>query len=354
MSDATPPEEPSVSDLVKANRKLQRRAERLQAQLENYELLVDRTQHLLNTRIQEVEAAHLQIAAQKAELELSENRFRQLADAAFETIIIHANGRIVDCNDAAEDLYGFRKDQLLRMRVLDLVDPERLDAEKEWIEHPTEQPIQGVHRSAGGTVPVEVRSRAIRLKGIDALVTAVRDISEHKRVEEYLKKVADSDPLTGVGNRRYFMRSGTKEFGRAMRYGHPLSLVMMDIDKFKLINDTYGHHIGDLALKAMARVCTETLRECDIFGRLGGEEFAAVLPETDLSGGVRVAERMRVAIEAMATPTEKGEIRFTSSFGVTDMRRENAAKENLETMLSRADKGLYEAKERGRNRVVAA
>lgn len=352
MTEKGSREEPSVKDLIKENKKLERRIGRLQAQLENYELLVDRTQHLLNTHIEEIEAAHREIAEQKAELELSENRFRQLADAAFETIIVHAGGRIVDCNGAAEILYGYRKEQLVGMYVHELVDPEMLHAKIEWIEQPTEKPIEGLHRRAKGTVPVEVRSRAIKLKGIDALVTVVRDISEHKEMEAYLKKMAESDPLTGVGNRRFFLDRGAKECGRSTRYGHPMSVVMMDIDKFKSINDAYGHHVGDLALKAMAHICVETLRDCDIFARLGGEEFAAILPETDLAGAIQLAERLRQVIEAMVTVTDRGEIHFTCSFGVTQLHHDTA-KENIEKMLSRADKGLYEAKASGRNRVIS-
>lgn len=337
-------------DLNKELTKQRRRAERAEAQLANYERIVDRTQHLLNTRIEEVETARAALAARTRELELSEQRFRQLADAAFETIIIHDDGVIIDCNDAAVELYGMSKEKLVGKRVIDLVAPPRAPEAEEWTRHATDTAIEGVHLRGQGQVPVELRSRAIELMGHTALVTAVRDITAHKQMESYLKNIANTDPLTGVGNRRYFMDEGRKEYSRSKRYPQPLSLLMMDIDKFKNINDTYGHDIGDIALKALAKICAATLRTSDMFARLGGEEFAAVLSGTPIDGAKHLAERLRLAVEAMVTPSSKGDIRYTISIGVTEMLGSEG--EDIEVMLNRADSGLYQAKEGGRNRVV--
>lgn len=335
-------------------KKLRRRADRAEEQLENYERLVDRTQHLLNTRIKEVETARAALASRTAELEKSELRFRQLTDAAFETIIIHSDGVILDCNDAAVGLYGLQKSALIGLPLSDIIEPHSLNEEDDWTKHATDRPVEGVHKRGEEKIPVEARSRAIEFKGKAALVTAVRDITSHKEIELYLKKIANSDPLTGVGNRRYFLEEGKKEYTRATRYSQPLSLLMLDIDKFKNINDTYGHDIGDIALKALADICNETLRESDIFARLGGEEFATIMPSTDIDGAYLLAERLRLAIEAMVIPTEKGDIRYTASMGVTQMLGSSAPEkhEDIEVMLNRSDKGLYVAKESGRNKVV--
>ncbi len=348
------PGEASVSgeekDLEKEVMKQRRRVERAEAQLANYERIVDRTQHLLNTRIEEIETARAALAARTRELELSEQRFRQLADAAFETIIIHADGLIIDCNDAAVELYGMSKKDLVGRRVIDLVAPSHTLEAEEWTRQATDAAIEGVHLCGQGQVPVELRSRAIELMGHTALVTAVRDITAHKQMEAYLKSMANTDPLTGVGNRRYFMDEGRKEYSRSKRYTQALSLLMMDIDKFKSINDTYGHDIGDIALKALANICVATLRTSDVFARLGGEEFAAILSCTTIDGAVLLAERLRHAVETMVTPSAKGDIRYTISIGITEMLGD--AGEDIEVMLNRSDKGMYQAKEGGRNRVV--
>lgn len=350
MEPESNPEDDGTRLLDKEMRKQRRRAERAEEQAANYERILDRTQHLLNTRIAEIEAARAALAARTRELEQSEERFRQLADAAFETIIIHSEGQIIDCNDAAVELYGLSKAQLIGMRVIDLVAPPREENVATWTVHATETAVEGFHLRGEGRVPVELRSREIELRGHTALVTAVRDITAHKQMEDYLKNMANTDPLTGVGNRRFFMEEGKKEYFRSKRYAQSLSLLMMDIDKFKNINDTYGHDIGDVALKALAKLCLDTLRTSDMFARLGGEEFAAVLTSTGIDGAVKLAERLRANVEAMATPSAKGEIRYTISIGVTQMTR--AAGEDIEVMLGRADKGLYLAKEGGRNRVI--
>lgn len=333
-------------------KKLERRVARAEEQLANYEKLVDRTQHLLNTRIEEVEKARAELTARTWELERSETRFRQLADAAFETILIHAEGEIVDCNDAAVNLYGCSKDRLIGKPVIELVESPVTNEDKAWITHATEEPIEGVHIKVGGKVPVEVRSRAIELKGEAALVTVVRDITEHKKIQEYLHKIANTDALTGIGNRRYFLEQGKNEFARAVRYHQTLSLIMMDIDKFKSINDTYGHDIGDLALQSLTDICVKTLRENDVFARLGGEEFAAVLPSTGIDGALQLSERLRENIHNMVTPSAKGDIQFTASMGVTEVKFDDD-NEDIESMLNRADKGLYQAKITGRNRVIS-
>ena len=128
-----------------------------------------------------------------------------------------------------------------------------------------------------------------------------------------------------------------------------MSLMMLDVDHFKRINDNYGHEVGDMALEELVRISRETLRDSDVMARIGGEEFAAILPETDLAGGVTLAERLRENIEANRFEAGEARIAFTASIGVTDVRAEDAG---IEDMLNRADKGLYCAKERGRNQVA--
>lgn len=140
------------------------------------------------------------------------------------------------------------------------------------------------------------------------------------------------------------------ELSRSVRYKNNLSLFMMDIDYFKKVNDTYGHKAGDAVLIMLAEIFRKTLREVDIVGRIGGEEFAVLLPETDKEMAVEVGERLRVNIESSKVSIENGQpINFTVSIGVTSLKDKDA---NLDMLLSLADKALYEAKESGRNKVV--
>lgn len=165
-----------------------------------------------------------------------------------------------------------------------------------------------------------------------------------------LEILATTDSLSGVRNRRSFYESCGPMIKYTRRENKNLAVLMIDIDKFKMINDIYGHSVGDEVIKSMAKTAESTLRKSDIFGRLGGEEFAAVLPNTSQRGALKAAENIRREIEALEFKTTKGEIvKFTISVGIAQLRCDDP---DLETILHRADLALYEAKRSGRNRVV--
>ena len=166
-----------------------------------------------------------------------------------------------------------------------------------------------------------------------------------------LERLASTDPLTGVHNRRSFMAFATKEFLRSRRYSHIFSAIQMDIDHFKKINDTHGHAAGDEVLKAFTANCLEVLRESDVLGRIGGEEFSIILPETDLAGALIVAERFRQTIADLKVYVDEQIVHFTVSIGVTNLRQDDTG---IEAVLRRADEALYLAKTGGRNKVVSA
>lgn len=174
------------------------------------------------------------------------------------------------------------------------------------------------------------------------------DITERRRMEEDLRRMATTDALTGATNRGHFIKKGNDELKRSRRYKRPMTALMLDLDNFKNINDTYGHHAGDEVLKAMVKLCQSTLRETDIFGRLGGEEFAAVLPETPSEGAADVAERLRVKIQEHPVLTGEHKISFTTSIGISALADSD---NDLSDILKRADRNLYLAKQKGRNRV---
>jgi len=179
----------------------------------------------------------------------------------------------------------------------------------------------------------------------------ILDITERKRMEEDLRAQAATDPLTGVPNRRSFETTARREVERARRYAKPFSVLALDIDHFKRVNDTYGHDIGDIVLKGVSRICLEKLRVTDILARLGGEEFAMLLPETDIDAATNLAERLRYAIESNPIVTAKGALPVTVSLGVAQYAPNEPT---IEAALKRADEAMYEAKRSGRNKIVVA
>ncbi|WP_163291937.1 diguanylate cyclase [Desulfovibrio sp. JC022] len=192
--------------------------------------------------------------------------------------------------------------------------------------------------------PVESTVDGDRLVSITA-----HDITEQKEMLEEVKRLASTDYLTGASNRRSFMDRAETELDRLARYGGELYLMMLDIDHFKNVNDTYGHSVGDIVLKELVKCCISTLRTSDVFGRLGGEEFAALLVHGSVESAMQVAERLRAAIEDLEVHAGNHVVKFTVSIGLTMV----CADEDIEVALKHADNCLYQAKEQGRNRVVS-
>lgn len=200
-------------------------------------------------------------------------------------------------------------------------------------------------------MPIDFQIRPVRDSSgqiIGLLPTAV-DIAERKHLEEELKRQAHLDYLTGLPNRRSFMEQAGIEMSRTQRYEKSLSMLMLDIDHFKHINDAYGHQSGDVVLKTLAEVFAEVLRNIDIVGRLGGEEFGIILPETSLEEALEVAERLREVIAARQVVFPSGvETQFTVSIGVAALADKQAG---IDTLINESDKALYRAKQSGRNKV---
>jgi len=162
-----------------------------------------------------------------------------------------------------------------------------------------------------------------------------------------LVRIATTDALTGIFNRRHFMALLAREQHRADRYATSFSLLMLDIDHFKRINDTYGHLVGDEAIKAMAGAAAKFLRPTDMIGRFGGEEFVVMLPHTDEAGAVVAAERIRQSVAEVVVPAGSQDVRFTVSIGVATYVR----RAKLDQLFECTDKALYAAKSGGRNQV---
>jgi two-component system cell cycle response regulator len=185
----------------------------------------------------------------------------------------------------------------------------------------------------------------LRLKTLqDELVNAnerLRDVNEH------LEELSTTDALMGIYNRLFFQKRISYEFQRTQRYSKPLSLLIMDLDHFKQINDQYGHLFGDLVLKQVAEMLRQTVRQVDILARYGGEEIVVICPETDSKGAMILAERIRSSIEAREFGDEQQKTKLTVSLGLVEVPNEKI--HDVSEMLRVADEALYRAKSAGRN-----
>ena len=201
-----------------------------------------------------------------------------------------------------------------------------------------------------------------RRQSLQALDEERRQLEQrvHQRTQELslanakLEQLATTDPLTGIGNRRRMTSQITLELERSRRHRHPLSLLMADIDHFKLVNDSHGHDTGDRAIVAVARTLSLGVRSIDLASRFGGEEFVMLLPETDMALAASAAERLRAEVEALQVADEDGHpVALTISIGVATADPDDVI-DTVSTLLIRADRALYRAKHEGRNRVICA
>jgi diguanylate cyclase (GGDEF)-like protein len=176
------------------------------------------------------------------------------------------------------------------------------------------------------------------------------DVTDLVRNAEMLEKLATIDSMTGLFNRRHFLTLAEAEWTRFQRYQRPLSVLAIDIDHFKSVNDRYGHAVGDDAIIAVAGACRQNRRASDVVGRLGGEEFVLLLPETDQAQAMVVAERLRERVAAQLLHVHKVQFRLTISLGVAEA---TLGMSGIDALLRAADEALYRAKHEGRNRLVA-
>lgn len=276
-------------------------------------------------------------------------------------VIVDNTHRIVLFNHGAELMFGYPEKET-RGERLDLLMPERFQLQNEAI-------LEEIGAETTGKISQQRRTRQLhcrrkdgneftasaqilRLEHAGAVYYAAifRDISQSKKTEEELLRLAATDPLTGAYNRREFSLMVEREALRSHRYHHALSLIMFDLDLFKKLNDSYGHSAGDKALQRFTTLCTNTLRNVDIFGRWGGEEFVALLPETDIEGASIIAERLRKIVGESVLTYNEHKISFTVSIGIAQFKD---GETTIEGPLSRADSAVYDAKKAGRNRISA-
>lgn len=289
----------------------------------------------------------------------SERRFRDISIAAGEYLWeVDARGRCTYVSERIEQVQGYTPAEVLGRTPFAFMEPEEARRVRTWLARSADdgQPFRDMEfrsrHKAGHQVWLRVSGMPI-LDASGALAgyrgTAL-DITQRKVMEENLRRLATTDPLTGAANRRHFMAVLDDELARAQRYGNPLSVAMVDIDHFKRLNDTYGHAAGDAALVQFVTEIQARLRATDLLGRLGGEEFALILPETTAEGARAVVDALRAAREAAVLDFEGEVITFTMSAGVADTTHADTGA----TLLAAADAALYDSKHGGRNRVTVA
>jgi diguanylate cyclase (GGDEF)-like protein len=183
---------------------------------------------------------------------------------------------------------------------------------------------------------------------ISSVIWMAINITRRKKLEKRLKNLSEKDPLTNAFNRRYFMQVFEQSYSIAKRYKNPLSIMVLDIDNFKSINDTFGHEAGDTVLKALVDFCQVSFRDADLFARLGGEEFIVMLSNTPTLGAAIIAERIRDGIHNIPVTLANKKVNFSISIGISQV---DESDESYSDVISRADTALYKAKDKGKNRV---
>jgi diguanylate cyclase (GGDEF)-like protein/PAS domain S-box-containing protein len=284
-----------------------------------------------------------------------ENAFLQaVVDAIPGTFyVLDEQGYFVRWNRAAQELVGTTDERMQDRKILDAI----CEEDRPLIASMMREALANGYAEAEARVTLgsgEVGWRFLTARRVEIakrayLVGTGLDVTERRKLEHELERQARTDFLTGICNRRHFLNLADLELARARRYGRPFSILMLDLDLFKNVNDRYGHRVGDLTLQKVVESCLQILREVDVMGRLGGEEFGIMLPETDSDQAIQVADRVRQAIAgaSVALP-QGGSVGITTSIGVATCNQQDL---DVDGVLNRADRALYEAKRSGRDRV---
>jgi diguanylate cyclase (GGDEF)-like protein/PAS domain S-box-containing protein len=292
------------------------------------------------------------------ELKEREEVLRLITSAAQDAIVMIDNdSKVTFWNKAAVTLFGYSSEEMLGKDPHDFIVPQRYheqqragfagfahSGEGALINNTTE--VEAL-RKDGTTFFAELSLSSVQIRGKWHGIGIVRDITNRKQAEAILRQQASTDSLTGIANRREFDTVLQAEMHRAERYRQPCALMLLDIDHFKRVNDTFGHQTGDAVLRGLTKLISGMVREQDVFARWGGEEFAILAPNCNAVEVRRFAEKLRRAVELHDFP-EVG--RVTCSFGVA----EGCPGESAMSLIERVDTGLYHAKENGRNRVEVA
>lgn len=293
-------------------------------------------------------------------LHASEQRFQSIFETAAVGISqIDLKGRFQLINDTFCHIIGYSREEILthKLTFQDITYPDDLALDLQLLEQLVQEIITDYQlekryiRKDGEIVWVKLSVAPLRDLNHQQIgfISAVQDITQLKSLQHELELQAHIDYLTSIPNRRHFLELAEYERARTQRYSNDLAIFMIDIDHFKKINDDYGHKAGDIVLQKTVQVMQSTLREVDVLGRMGGEEFALLLPQTNKQRAMEVASRLLTQVaENRVVLTDDKVVNITLSIGVAVFKRQN----DIDTLLQQADFGLYQAKSSGRNTVV--
>jgi len=265
-------------------------------------------------------------------------------------IVLDVLGRVVELNPFVQKLLGPENrtfigkslDEIFSQGPKIKYSPQMLDQ--------AEEEISFVQNDGLKYFIVQVAPIRSERKNLIGHVISLVDITERKYAEMELERLARTDMLTGLTNRRHFFELAETQFALAQRYDRELTILMLDVDNFKSINDRHGHLAGDLVLQFVAQECQRHMRNTDIFARYGGEEFICLLPEQTEKGAVEWAERIRRMLEQSEVQYEAWRLKVTASFGVAFIQKESSL--TLEQLIDCADQAMYQSKRAGRNRIT--
>ncbi len=294
----------------------------------------------------------------------SESRYRLLANHANDVIwTLNSNREFTYVSPSVQRLLGYSTDEMLALNFDSLLTTESAKLVKQQLDIIFEKIKQNgtsipavtneyEHVRKNGTlIWTEITTTVMRDEngGQIGILGVTRDITERRKITRKLQKLAVTDPLTSLYNRRHFFDIAEQELERAKRYQHAVSLIMLDLDLFKNVNDTYGHLAGDMALKKVAQIIKETIRQVDIAARFGGEEFVILLPVTNTEQAVLLAERLRSNVRENPLILKNSVVEVSISVGISSKKAVDPL--SLEVLIHCADQALYQAKKMGRDQV---
>ena len=327
----------------------------------------------MNKRSQKSEALCRRVAALEQEvadlrernegLSESERKYRLIADHSGDCLWVMdlATLRFTYVSPSVIQLYGSTPEETMAQGIDEVMPPHSLELVMKALEEEMALEAGGADPQRTRTIEIEEYRQDRSIIWIEnvlsflrdeeqrpvAILGVSRDVTERRLLGEKLRKLAVTDPLTGAFNRRYFMEELHREMGRSNRYAVPFSLIMLDIDDFKVVNDRFGHETGDRVLGGLVDLVRKRIRSSDVLARWGGEEFLIMLANTTLPQAVQLAEALLKALKSQSFP-EVGLL--TASFGVTQYRD----RESTDTLLTRVDNLMYQAKGEGRACVAHA